>query len=239
MGIYEAKGKSDEWYTPKYIFEAMETNFDLDVSAPINREFCHVPASNFITENSLSENWFGFIWMNAPFGNQKDKFIWLEKFIQHSNGIALTPDRTSAPWWQHTSKKTDGVLFIDGKPKFIRPNGTVGESPGNGVTLFASGEKAVNALVTAENNGLGIFYEKRRERVFIVGISFDNNKTWRVIVGEALEELQKEASLSDIYEVVIRLAPNRIKTNINYKAKVRQTLQMHYERIATATYKLN
>lgn len=31
---HEAAGKSDEWYTPKYIFDALNTWFDLDVAAP-------------------------------------------------------------------------------------------------------------------------------------------------------------------------------------------------------------
>lgn len=158
MGTHESKGVSDEWYTPKYIFDALECRFDLDVSSPVDREFCHVPANNFITEDSLNKQWNGFVWMNAPFGHQKDKFNWLNKFISHANGISLTPDRTSAPWWQYTAKNTQAVLFVDGKIKFIRPNGTVGESPGNGTTLFAIGAKAIEALRKAEKNGLGKLY---------------------------------------------------------------------------------
>lgn len=155
---HEQHGMSDEWYTPKYLFDAFECHFDLDVASPVNRQFCHVPADDYITENSLDMEWNGFIWMNAPFGHQKDKFLWLNKFIAHGNGIALTPDRTSAPWWQHTAKNTDAILLVDGKIKFIKPDGTLGESPGNGTTLFAIGEKAVEALMNAEKNQLGTLY---------------------------------------------------------------------------------
>jgi len=158
MKIHEAKGQSNEWYTPKYIFDALGLGFDLDVAAPKDRTFCHVPAREFITENSLTEKWSGFIWMNAPFGNQSDKFLWLKKYVEHGNGIALTPDRTSAPWWQFTSKNTDAVLFVDGKIKFIKPDGKLGEQPGNGTTLFAKGEMAVKALINAERSGLGKLY---------------------------------------------------------------------------------
>ena len=155
---HESIGKSDEWYTPKYIFDALKCKFDLDVSAPIDRKFCHVPANRFITENSLAEIWNGYVWMNAPFGHQKDKFLWLNKFIDHGNGIALTPDRTSAPWWQHTSKNTDAVLFVDGKIKFIKPDGKLGKQPGNGTTLFAKGDLALKSLIKAESEGLGKLY---------------------------------------------------------------------------------
>ena len=30
MSHWEATGKSDEWYTPKYIFDALGAEFDLD-----------------------------------------------------------------------------------------------------------------------------------------------------------------------------------------------------------------
>ena len=155
---HETKVKSNEWYTPEYIFKALECSFDLDVASPIDRSFCSVPADHFFTDKSLDLKWFGFVWMNPPFGNQKSKFQWIDKFIKHGNGIALMPDRTSAPWWQYFSKNTDAILFVDGKIKFIRPDGSKGESPGNGTTLFAVGPEALFALECAEINGLGKLY---------------------------------------------------------------------------------
>lgn len=98
MGVHEKLGNSDEWYTPKYIFDALNTWFDLDVAHPKGKS-THVPASNYITEDSLEKEWNGFIWMNPPWCNTKEKLSWVEKFISHSNGIALMPDSTSANWW--------------------------------------------------------------------------------------------------------------------------------------------
>ena len=160
MAMHENIGQSDEWYTPKYIFDALDCYFDLDVASPKYRVFSHVPALEFFSENSLSEKWFGFVWMNPPFGHQKEKIKWLNKFINHNNGIALLPDRTSAPWWQQSAKQMDAILFVNGKIKFIRPDGSIGEQPGNGTTLFAKGSKAVNALLSAERKGLGILLTK-------------------------------------------------------------------------------
>lgn len=147
--------RSEDWYTPKYIFDALGWEFDLDVAAPVDRMHCHVPAKEFITERSLDTIWSGFIWMNAPYGNQADKFKWNRKFIEHGNGIALTPDRTSAPWWQEMAKKSEAVLFVPGKIKFIKPNWDLGESPANGTTLFSVGNYGLFALQNAERKGLG------------------------------------------------------------------------------------
>lgn len=157
---HEAPVKSNEWYTPEYIFEALGVEFNLDVASPKDRTHCSVPARRFYDKDvdGLATGWFGFVWMNPPFGHQKTKETWIRKFLSHGNGIALMPDRTSAPWWQHFSQHSDSVLFVKGKIKFIRPDGTLGESPGNGTTLFAVGSKGNEALRNAAKNGLGKYY---------------------------------------------------------------------------------
>lgn len=157
MSIWEPSiGASDEWYTPRYIFDALGETFDLDVAAPP----CggpHVPARNWICEHSITTPWRGFVWMNPPFGGRNGLTPWLGKFLAHGNGIALTPDRTSAPWWQQTARNSDALLLVDGKVKFIRPDGSIGKSPGTGTTLFAAGERADHALRRASRAGLGIY----------------------------------------------------------------------------------
>lgn len=159
MSHWERSGKSSEWYTPKYIPGALGCKFDMDVAAPKNRKFCHIPAKIFITEKSLEMPWKGFVWCNPPFGKRNSISKWLDKMAIHNNGIALTPDRTSAPWWQKASKQADAILFIKGKVKFIKPNGELGKSPSNGTTLFAYGQKGVQALITANFNKLGVLMQ--------------------------------------------------------------------------------
>lgn len=157
MSHWEQTGMSDEGYTPKYIFDALGCNFDMDVAAPFDLSKCHVEADVYLHTDSLNKDWRGFVWMNPPFGGRNSIAKWLEKLAKHGNGIALTPDRTSAPWWQNAAKKSDAILFINGKVKFIRPDGTIGKSPSNGTTLFAYGFKACEALSRASINNLGIF----------------------------------------------------------------------------------
>ncbi|WP_408887779.1 DNA N-6-adenine-methyltransferase [Novacetimonas hansenii] len=64
-------GRSDEWFTPPEIFEALGETFDLDVSQPeTGREYLSVPCRRFLTmkNDGLSNAWDGFVWMNPPFG---------------------------------------------------------------------------------------------------------------------------------------------------------------------------
>ena len=161
MSHWETSGHSDEWYTPKYIFDALDEVFDMDVAHP-HGVTTHVPARSLITPEDPDATWNGFVWMNPPFGGRNGLKPWLDRFFAHGNGIALTPDRTSAPWWQEASDRAYAVLFIAGKVRFIRPDGTLGKSPSNGTTLFASGGRAMTALLRAQNRGLGCTFIRSR-----------------------------------------------------------------------------
>lgn len=158
MSRWESAGASDEWYTPKYIFEALNCHFDLDVAAPAGR-ITHVPADQFITQMSLQVQWRGFVWMNPPFGGRNSLLPWLERFVSHANGIALVPDRTSAPWFQYISLHAQRVLFVSPKVKFERPDGSLGNSPSTGTALFSIGERGAQALFSAHMRGLGMVME--------------------------------------------------------------------------------
>lgn len=109
----------------------------------------------WIYDRSLEHDWKGFIWMNPPFGGRNGIVPWMDKFFAHGSGVALTPDRTSAPWWQQSARRADAVLFVSGKIRFIKPDGTVGKSPSTGTTLFAAGGRGVEALKRAQKSGLG------------------------------------------------------------------------------------
>lgn len=151
---HEARGQSDEWYTPAYIFDALGERFDLDVAAPREGPR-HTPADNWYSDehDGLKSEWHGFVWMNPPFGHQSTKRNWLRKFFDHGEGVALLPDRTSAPWWQEYAPRASAILFIAPKVKFERPDGSIGEQPGTGTTLFAAGGRARTALLNARTLG--------------------------------------------------------------------------------------
>lgn len=148
-------GATDEWYTPKYVFDALDCSFDVDVASPGQSVTPWIPANNFVQSCSLSTKWDGFAWMNPPFGGRNGLVPWLTKFFEHGNGIALTPDRTSAPWWQQFAPRADLVLFTAGKIKFIGVDGKPGASPADGTSLMAAGSRGANALRRAATCGLG------------------------------------------------------------------------------------
>jgi hypothetical protein len=159
MALHEQSvGATDEWYTPPHVFRSMGHTFDLDVASPGQNVTPWVPASNFLT--ALSEPdaaWSGFVWMNPPFGRRMGLVPWLEKFFAHGDGVALVPNRTT-PWWDAFAPRADLTLQVSEKIKFYRPDGTRGEQPGTGTTLFAAGPRGVRALHNAAAAGLGTLW---------------------------------------------------------------------------------
>jgi len=162
VSVWETPGASDEWYTPAYVFEALGERFDTDVAAPL-RGPPHVPCDTWYYDHSLVRDWriSGFVWMNPPFGGRNDIAPWLDKFFAHGSGIALTPDRTSAPWFWSAWERADRVLFTR-KIRFLRPDGSEGVSPSTGTCLWAAGDRAVAALERAAGAGLGILGQPLR-----------------------------------------------------------------------------
>lgn len=157
MAAYEAHGETDEWHTPRYIFDALGEAFDLDVASPHGGPR-HAPCRDWLSTQGDICKWWGFVWMNPPFGHQSTKRRWLGRFFDHSNGIALVPDRTSAPWFQEFAPLADAICWVAPKIKFERPDGTIGKSPGTGTALLGVGERACAAL---DRCGLGFVTVKR------------------------------------------------------------------------------
>ncbi|GJE75545.1 phage N-6-adenine-methyltransferase [Methylorubrum suomiense] len=154
MGYWDTPGQSDEWYTPPAVFGALGCRFDLDV-APARFGQDHVPADERLHGDGLAALWGGFVWMNPPFGGRNGIAPWLDRFFDHGDGIALTPDRTSAPWFWRAWVRADLVLFTR-KIRFLRPDGSEGVSPSNGTALWAVGGRGCFALRQASSAGFGI-----------------------------------------------------------------------------------
>lgn len=157
MALHEQSvGATSEWYTPRYIFDALGCAFDLDPAHPGFDVIDWIPVDHLLSSGGLEEEWFGFVWLNPPFGGRNGLVPWIDKFFEHGNGIMLVPDRTSAPWWQSAAARADAILFVDGKIKFISQDGEPGRSPAQGTCLMAAGARAIGALCLAAEKGLGI-----------------------------------------------------------------------------------
>ena len=92
------------------------------------------------------------IWLNPPFGREAVK--WLNRMVQHGNGIALVPARTeTAMFYTCVWCAADAVLFIKGRPHFHHPSGErAAFNSGAPICLIAYGKHNADVL---RASGLG------------------------------------------------------------------------------------
>lgn len=156
MSEYEPNiGQSDDWYTPPEIFKALDIRFNLDPCSPGQGHW--VPADKVYTksDDGLAQRWLGRVFMNPPFGGRNAHVPWLEKFLNHGDGIAIVRAYTSSGWFHDwVAPRAETILFPRGKTKFIRPDGSVGSSPGHGIILIGMGTYCNAAM---EHSMLGFF----------------------------------------------------------------------------------
>lgn len=132
----------DEHYTPKFIFEALGLTFDIDVAAPTGGVEW-IPAIKHFDEaaNGLEQDWHGRIWMNPPYSSPT---AWVNKFIEHGNGIALLVVSRSK-WFRDLWAASDAITLTPYNMKFERPDGHTKQISFQ-TMLFAIGEDNAQAL---------------------------------------------------------------------------------------------
>lgn len=146
--------KSVDWYTPKWIFDELGLEFDLDPCAPPGG-VPWIPAIHHFTlpQDGLVEAWIGRVWLNPPYG--KHTKAWLEKMAEHGNGVALVFARTDCRWFRKAMATATAVLFLSGRIKFVDGLGvTSNNGAGAGSMLIAWGASNAKALLHMRDKGL-------------------------------------------------------------------------------------
>jgi hypothetical protein len=116
--------ESKEWYTPRYIFDALGLEFDLDPCSPGRNIVPWIPARHHYTclDNGLNAHWEGRIFMNPPYGMDTPKwFQHLAAVYQCGcgHGIALVFARTDTRWFHEFIPLADAICFVKGRIGFV------------------------------------------------------------------------------------------------------------------------
>lgn len=140
-----SKNTTDEWYTPKSIIDALG-QFDLDPCAPECPLFDTAKTMYNKNDNGLSKEWFGRVWLNPPYSRPLiEQFV--KKMADHGNGIALLFNRCDNKMFHDIIfEKATAIKFLRKRIRFLRPDGSPGNSPGCGSVLIAFGKDNANIL---------------------------------------------------------------------------------------------
>jgi hypothetical protein len=139
---------NDELYTPRFIFDALNVIFELDVCAPKEGPL-HTPAVDYydIDSNGLMAEWYGRVWMNPPYSKPDP---WINKWLDHKNGFALVPFSKSN-WFGRLWDSEAAVCRLPTNTAFVTPEGKK-QQIWMPVSLWAIGESNITAL---KMSGLG------------------------------------------------------------------------------------
>ena len=141
-------GKSVEWYTPPFVFEALKMQFDLDPCSPDTSKHKTPADTHYVLpyNDGLKNPWFGEVWCNPPYGRGIEK--WVEKMYNHNKGILLVnvsalPNRWFHKYYDHYT----AICFVKGRINFINGIDQSNGAPAHGQMLIAFGERCKKAVI--------------------------------------------------------------------------------------------
>lgn len=138
---------SDEWYTPKWLFDALGLMFAIDVCSPADRAHVAVPTESWYTEedDGLAQEWKGLCWCNPPYSDAEP---WADKMIEHGDGLLLTHVPMNGEWMLDVWRACDAFRLFQGMD-FVRPSGDL-QRPAWWLCLAAFGPQSASALLQME-----------------------------------------------------------------------------------------
>ncbi len=142
-GHQSSAAQTTTWLTPPHIVAGCG-HFDLDPCGypgwkTADRLIC-------LPDDGLAAPWEGRVWLNPPYG--RETWGWLSKLAAHRHGTALIFARTETRGFvSEVWQKADAVLFLHGRLRFYRPDGTLGDiNAGAPSVLVAYGREDVDRL---------------------------------------------------------------------------------------------
>jgi hypothetical protein len=228
-GHQSARPITTTWLTPPHIIQALG-KFDLDPCGFAGSPIPCADVSICEPDDGLAAEWFGRAFVNPPYTTGEiDQ--WLRKLAIHGQGTALIFARTeTACFAEQVFGRASGLLFLAGRLHFHHPDGTRAKAnAGAPSVLCAYGQDDLDRLAAC--NLPGTLTPLRFARFLVVGAM---EQTWRDLVLSHVRAHDGPVVVSDLYRAIAR-HPNT-RRNVNWRAKVRQTLQRHCERVGPAMW---
>ena len=159
---HRAQGTGEnEWYTPQEHIDAAYAvlgGVDLDpASSEIANQRVKAGKIFTITDDGLSKDWFGRVWMNPPYA-QPHIANFIEKLASEyesgkvSEAIALTHNYTDTQWFHRAANSCAAICFTRGRIGFLSPEGKRA-APTQGQAFFYFGDKVNSFAETFRSIG--------------------------------------------------------------------------------------
>ena len=221
------------WLTPPSVIEALGgwQSFDLDpCAAPAPRPWPTARRMNAAADaDGLSIAWDGRVWLNPPYSAAVIA-TWMRRLADHGSGTALIFARTETrAFFEQVWERAHGLLFLRGRLRFHRADGSRARDGGAPSVLCAYGADDMDRLAASEL--AGAFVPLRFARfTMVAGL----DQTWSDLMIDFLSRQSGPVSVSEAYRFFARHP--RARANPNWQAKVRQKLAEHALRLDRGIY---
>ena len=114
--------KSNEWATPKDLFEKLNKEFNFTLDPCATKENAKCDKYYTIEDDGLIQDWSkDVVFMNPPYGRQIKH--WIRKAYEESEKgakvVCLIPSRTDITYWHdYIFGKASDIRFLKGRLKF-------------------------------------------------------------------------------------------------------------------------
>jgi len=150
--LYFTPSKTNEWNTPREITRVLGP-FDLDPCAGDPRPWSHAKINWTERMNGLDREWFGRVWMNPPYSTGLIE-LFIDKFVEHDNGIALVFPRIETKWFQKLVKGSSLIFLRKGRIIFCKNEGSFSSGGILGNIFIARGKYNAQILLSTKWEGL-------------------------------------------------------------------------------------
>ena len=121
--------KGDEWETPKWLFDKLNSDFVFDIDAAATQENALAPGYFTKEDDALKQDWFidygedgivKTVFLNPPYSKiaafMKKAY---EESLKGALVVCLIPCRTDTRYWHDYVMKASEIRLIKGRLKFI------------------------------------------------------------------------------------------------------------------------
>jgi phage N-6-adenine-methyltransferase len=112
---------SDEWATPKHIFNALDSEFHFDVDLCASASNFKCPLFYTKDIDSLRQTWRGSCWMNPPYSRNKLPLFMEKAYLSAREGavvVCLIPVSSDTVWWHDYVLRSSEIRFVRSRIKF-------------------------------------------------------------------------------------------------------------------------
>jgi len=163
-GTHISSSGENEWYTPSVYVEAARAamgSIDLDpASCDVAQETVKAAEFFTITDDGLSREWFGNVWLNPPYSKDLiGKFATkvVEESARFDQAIVLVNNATETAWFQSMARACNAICLFSGRIKFNDRTGNPANTPVQGQAALYFGENVTGFMESFDSLGIVVF----------------------------------------------------------------------------------